>query len=153
MSRRTLTPAPNPHQAPPVSAATRRDLFGTMGALLLLTAAEAGSAKAAELDGELLSCCRDFYAAHRRYVESDQAPTWYDEEMDAITEDRCGILRHLGGLVARTPEGLRAKAEVLRIAMDYDVRVQIADTFEDRARPHEWLAMSLCRDLLGRAGA
>ncbi len=59
MSGRTLTRAPNPHQAPPVPIATRRDLFGTMGALLLLTAAEAGPAKAAELDGDLIAMCND----------------------------------------------------------------------------------------------
>lgn len=55
MSRRAIVRAPNPHMPPPVSAATRPDLFGTMGAMLLLSAAEAGSAKAAELDGELLA--------------------------------------------------------------------------------------------------
>ncbi len=152
MSRRTLTLAPNPHQAPPVSAATRRDLFGTMGALLLLIAAEAGTAKAAELDGEILACCRDFCVVHDRCLASDQTSTWCDEEMDAIAEDRRSILRRLGSLTARTPEGLRAKAEVLRIVMDYDVGSQIVDTFEDLAQPHERLAMSLCRDLLGRAG-
>ena len=83
MSRRTLTRAPNPHAAPPVSAATRRDLFGTMGALLLLTAAEAGTTKAAELDGELLECCAEATAleAHAKALtngipSSGRSPEW-----------------------------------------------------------------------------
>ena len=67
MSRRTLSRAPNPHAAPPVAIATRRDLFGTMGAMLLLTAAEAGTAKAAELDGNLLEACTAFQEAMRHH--------------------------------------------------------------------------------------
>ena len=51
MSRRTLTRAPNPHAAPPVSAATRRDLFGTMGALLQPFAGNAGGSVLALSDG------------------------------------------------------------------------------------------------------
>jgi hypothetical protein len=71
MSRRALTRAPNPHAAPPVAIATRRDLFGTFGAMLLLSAAEAGPAKAAELDGNLLEAAR----RSRRPCASTTLPT------------------------------------------------------------------------------
>ena len=83
MSRRTLTRALDPHAVPPVSAGTRRDLFGTMGAMLLLTAAEAGTTKAAELDGELLECCAEAAAleAHAKALtngipSSGRSPEW-----------------------------------------------------------------------------
>ena len=66
---RALTRTPNPHQAPTLSASARRDLFGSMDALLLLSAAEAGPAKAAKLGGELLACCAEFTAIDR---ESDR---------------------------------------------------------------------------------
>ncbi len=41
----------------------RRRLFGSAGAMLLLTAAEAGPGTAEELDGELLACCAEAVAA------------------------------------------------------------------------------------------
>jgi hypothetical protein len=60
MTRRTLQRVPDPRHAPPVSIATRRDLFGTIGALLLLTAAEAGDPRR---PSSTASCCP---AARRR---------------------------------------------------------------------------------------
>jgi hypothetical protein len=51
---RRVPRAPNPGAPPPVSIATRRTLFGTVGALMLLTDAEAGQGKAAEVDAEPL---------------------------------------------------------------------------------------------------
>ena len=154
MSRRTLQRAPDPHQAPPVSIATRRDLFGTMGAMLLLTAAEAGPAKAAELDGELLACCAEALAIDR---ESDRLwdacpmdgehPAWaaYNAHVDATVPHWQDLVLQISATPARTPEGLRAKAAVARGAMPED-RIDDPD-------PCERLALSLYRDVLGRAGA
>ena len=151
MSRRTHQPAPDPHQAPPVSIATRRDLFGTMGAMLLLTAAEAGPAKAAELDGELLALCHEAVALH------DAGDAMLEALLDAVQDgSRPGVAggndwdamyaqsatwhelcAQIADIPARTPEGLVGKATVLRRVVALD----------------EPLVASLCRDLLGRAGA
>ncbi len=151
MSRRILTRTPDPHAAPPVSIVTRRDLFGTMGAMLLLTAAEAGPAKAAELDGELLSLCDEAVALH---ASSDVAT---DRLLDAIQDGtRPAVARgndwdavyaqtaawhalcaRIADIPARTPEGLIGKAKLLRRVVALE----------------EPLVASLCRDLLGRAGA
>ncbi len=149
MSRRTLPRAPSLHLPPPVSAATRRDLFGTMGALLLLTAAEAGPAKAAELDGELLALCDEAVALH----EGDVAII---DAMEAANLSLCGprgktaweavyahsdtwrdLCEQIAALPARTPEGLVAKAKVLRRVVALE----------------EPLVASLCRDVLRRVGA
>ncbi len=148
MSRRTSTRAPDPHQAPPVSVATRRDLFGTMGALLLLTAAEAGPAKAAELDGELLALCDEAVALHKRQETAFDAmeeaglllsnpanrPAW--DAIYADTDTWHDLCAEIADLPARTPEGLIGKAKVLRRVVALE----------------EPLVASLCRDLLGRAG-
>ncbi len=148
MSRRTSTRAPDPHAAPPVSIATRRDLFGTMGALLLLTAAEAGPAKAAELDGELLALCDEAVALHKENVAATDAieaaglmhsgpgsaAAWaVVYHRSATWRDLCA---EIADLPARTPEGLIGKAKVLRRVVALE----------------EPLVASLCRDLLGRAG-
>ena len=149
MSRRTLTRAPNPHAAPPVSVATRRDVFGTMGAMLLLTAAEAGPAKAAELDGELLALCDEAVALHEAgnaiydriertgltHASPEGAAAWNSIYNGSATwRDLCA---EIADMPARTPEGLRAKAVVLRRIVALE----------------EPLVASLCRDLLGRVGA
>ena len=159
MSRPTLTPAPNPHQAPPVSIATRRDLFGTMGALLLLTAAEAGSVKAAELDGELIAMCDEVVAINRKsdrlwemvYAHPEDTegthPSYaaYSAYEDATLSRRLGLIDAIVDTPARTPEGLRAKAATARSTMP-------VEPIEDRSRGDR-LALSLYADMLGRAGA
>ncbi len=151
MSRRTLTRAPDPHAAPPVSVATRRDLFGTMGAMLLLTAVEAGPAKAAELDGELLALCDEAVALHEAgdvaletlldAVQDGTRPAvakgddWEAVYAESATwHDLCA---QIADIPARTPEGLLGKAKVLRRVVALE----------------EPLVASLCRDLLGRVGA
>ena len=157
MSRHTLQRAPDPHAAPPVGIATRRDLFGTMGALLLLTAAEAGPAKAAELDGDLLSLCDEAMAiegesdrlwqACRDVVSTRHSPAWaaYEAHTDATQAHLHDLLRQAAATPARTPEGLRAKA---RIAL----AVAPCEAHDD-PDPWERVTFSLCRDVLGRAGA
>ncbi len=151
---RLLNRAPNPHQAPPVSIATRRDLFGTMGAMLLLTAAEAGPAKAAELDGELLACCAELQAADRDLAAAEADASVDVEDIGPFCDRRDTLVAAVTALPARTPEGLRCKAEALRATLAADVPGAQPNGFWDEvAQPHERLAMSLCRDLLGRVGA
>ncbi len=149
VSRRTLARAPHQHQAPPVSTATRRDLFGSMGALLLLTAAEAGPAKATELDGELLALCDEAVALHQESVAAADAidaanlpfssrkgrAAW--EAVYARSATWRELCEQIAALPARTPEGLVGKACVLRGVVALE----------------EPMVASLCRDLLGRAGA
>ena len=155
MSRRILTRAPNPHAAPPVAIATRRDLFGTMGAMLLLTAAEAGLAKAAELDGELLSCCAEMLAIDRESTrlwaicralpdEDLHNPAFYavDAHWDEHGDRYWELAKRLRHMPARTPEGLRQKAMAALSTMPIDDR---------GAGGH--LVASLLDDVMGRAGA
>lgn len=149
MSHRTLQRVPSTHEAPPVSSATRRDLFGTMGALLLLTAAEAGLAKAAELDGELLALCDEAVMLHEGSVAMTDAieaadPALYGpgskvawEAVYARSDAWRDLCAQIAVLPARTPEGLIGKARVLRRVVALE----------------EPLVASLCRDVLGRVGA
>jgi hypothetical protein len=159
MSRHILARAPDPHAAPPVAIATRRDLFGTMGAMLLLTAVEAGPAKAAELDGELIELSAEFVAwkraDHGAYAAMDEAQRqaaclarprpW--SEAAHHTPDRLLVTR-IARMPARTPEGLRAKATALWWFYDGT----------DEWEPFGWrredaLLASVLDDVLGRAGA
>ena len=134
---------------PPVSAATRRDLFGTMGAMLLLTAAEAGPAKAAELDGNLLALCNEAVALHEASTDATDAIMATDPPLARLQSTAAWkavyarsatwheLCAEIADMPARTPEGLRAKAIVLRRVIALE----------------EPLVASLCRDLLGRIGA
>jgi hypothetical protein len=141
-------PAPDPHRPPPVSAATRRELASHMAAVLFLEAVEAGSDKARELDGELLTCCAE---AH----EADQAADTAMDRLGALPADDPAVLDALARmqplfgtyldaveravrLPARTPEGLRAKASLLLLHLR---------SGDDPAV----LAASLARDVAGRA--
>jgi hypothetical protein len=159
MSRRTLMRAPDPHMPPPLAIATRRDLFGSIGALLLLTAAEAGPAKAAELDGELLACCAEALAIDG---ESDRLwdgavavaadatadhSAWqaYNDNEYVTLGEWHDLVRRISDTPARTPEGLRMKAAVARSAMPGERK--------DEPDPCDRLALSLYEDMLGRAGA
>ena len=153
MSRRSFQRAPDPHKAPLVSAATRRDMFGTMGAMLLLTAAEAGPAKAAELDGELLHACADFAQSDRLLLASFTDPAISHEAGVTLTEHRDHLVMLIADLPARTPEGLRAKATAARCAMHTDLPEMLEDTFADCAQAWHRLLDSLCQDVTGRAGA
>ncbi len=147
MSRRT-----------PALAASRRNLFGSMGALLLLTAAEAGPAKAGELDGELLACCAEALAidreANRLWAACCALPLGigkhpaFDacEAYDAATLDAWHeLVDRICDLPARTPEGLRQKAAVARSAVPTERR--------DEPDPVDRLAWSVFGDMLGSAGA
>ena len=153
MSGRTLQRAPDPHQAPPVAAATRRTLFGTVGAMLLLSAAEAGAAKAAELDGELLALCEAFQQINHDYVAANYDLTLTQERSEFLYDERRKLVLQIVALAAKTPEGLVAKARAARAAMHADVPEYLCETFFDCADYHDLLADSLCRDMLGRAEA
>ena len=166
MSQRTLQRAPDPHAAPPVAIATRRDLFGTMSAMLLLTAAEAGTAKAAELDGELLAAFRKWQPWDRERQAIDaiysEFPHSYapdgrhiaDDRFDACTDQWHALVDEITETPARTPEGILVKATVLRSALvDYGIGNATRPADEDDITPPDCLAWSLVTDMLGRVGA
>ncbi len=150
MSQRVITRAPDPHAAPPVAIATRRDLFGTMGALLLLTAAEAGPAKAAELDGELLACCAEAHAidqAADRWADlALAAPAGSAREQELWDLAQVGMPRfhdlaaQVTAIQPRTPEGLRAKAK-------------LALSYTEEGGNHYDIAVAVLRDVCGSASA
>ena len=158
MSHRTLARAPDPHAAPPVSIATRRDLFGTIGAMLLLTAAEAGDAKAQELDGELMACCSELLAIDAECYRLDAVasaidggdphhPAWFAcDDYSSATNDRWHELAdQIAATPARTPEGLRAKVQAARTAIHGEAK--------ESPDPMDRLAWSVFADVLGRVGA
>ena len=139
---------------PPVSGATRRNLFGTMGAMLLLTAAEAGPAKATELDGELLAAFARWqpWDRERIAVESlaDDDPT-YDDRFTAYSGHWHARMLEIMDLPARTPEGICCKATVLRSLLQN--HTGIGPYPNESVTPSEAFAWSLVNDMLGRAGA
>ena len=135
----------------------RRGLIGG-ASMLILVAAEAGVAKAEELDGELLQAAADFHRlraqdkAFWKTLSDDpgnviwdqhNAPdgrwTRIDEAADRVAE-----------LPAKTPEGLRAKATVVEALMIEHHGEQLEEGCEDE---QVRLAMSLACDVLGKARA
>ena len=130
----------------------RRDAAAGGLAMLVLAAAAAGSAKAEELDGELLALCREFH------VNRQEIDAYWDIQPPAIGSpdadrsralvDRYHCLREeLAALPARTPEGLQAKARILLSEFEGEDDENYPGQYDPRGA----LALSLARDLIGRA--
>jgi hypothetical protein len=129
--------------------------------MLVLAAAAAGTDKAQELDGELLSSVSEWH----RLVTQDKA-TWdglkdeetavgqaYWDEADAdggIWDRIHDAAERIMTLPARTPEGIRGKASVLRrMLLDHHEEQLDEDCADEEIR----VAFSLVSDILGRASA
>ena len=122
-------------------ASRRRALFGASAALLVLGAAPAGPGKAAELDGELLEAAAAIAAIDRQLAAwdtSDKEPT--DADYQAEQDDFWLFADRVRQLPARTPEGVQAKARVLRLVL------KSVTSEDDAVGLH---VHSLVRDLLG----
>ncbi len=133
-----------------MSAATsRRQLFGASAALLVLGSAAAGSAKAAELDGELLAACADYHRAH----DAMDGPYVSDESNDGNCDAHAAALERVVGLSPRTPEGLQAKAAVAYRALMDNVFIYLAIPWREQASREQQIALDVLSDFLGRSNA
>ena len=128
--------------------------------MLVLAAAAAGSAKAEELDGKLLAAVAELQervAEHEGLKPVIRGPD--GEEADRVWKycdeflfDRMDeLVDTITDSPAQTPEGIRAKASALELWLNRWVVTERDGAFEDEAEPHELLAMSLARDIAGRA--
>ena len=121
---------------------SRRALFGTSAALLVLAAAPAGPYKASELDCELIENAAAIAAIDRQLDKWNKTNAvisdadWQDE-LEAYWQ----FADRVAELTARTPEGLQAKARVLR-----SVHKSVSGRELDRVGEH---LCSLVRDMLG----
>ncbi len=126
-------------------------------AMLVLAAAAARSAKAEELDGELIAACREYHASSEEfrrltdiYCEMDSrspAAVEIDGKFAVIVARQRELRGEISGLPARTPEGIRAKAAA--------VLVDLSEDSSGTMEPHDdqyWTAWSLARDIAGRVG-
>ncbi len=135
----------------------RRQLFGAGAALLLLAPDAAGSTKAAELDGDLLTLCAEYgiAAAERETLDDGIVLATTGEREDYYTRcldyalGRCNTLRdRVTAISSRTLQGVKAKATVLRDELDMMHATEIEG---GDAEPEIALAWSLVNDILGRA--
>ena len=136
----------------------RRDAAAGGIAMLVLAAASAGSAQAAELDGELLALCQEIGVVSGetdRISDALEDIPWREWEMHPLRARRCELsdrfceLREMiADAPARTPEGIRAKARVVLAEFDGDDEWE---KYPGQYDPSGALALSLARDLLGRA--
>lgn len=137
---------PAPRLAGQMSSA-KHDTLRPVSSFALLLAHEAGASKAAEVDRELLACCREAEA-------SNQEAAAVMNGIDAMDDDDPAVMAALeaahplfvsysdavlraGQVAARSPEGLRAKAALLLLHLTTE-----ADPV--------MLAASLARDVAGR---
>jgi hypothetical protein len=141
---------------------SRRDIAAGGIAMLVLAATAAGVDKAAELDGELLAAVaelreRDAEDNKLKLIlrgpageENERAHKYCDEFLwDRLDE----LVDTIIDLPAKTPEGIRGKAWALELWLNREVPNFIDEKFEDCAESPHLLAMSLARDILGRASA
>ena len=137
--------------------AGRRELLGAASTLLLLGATEAGPAKAAELDGALLDAYRRWlpWEAERVAVRSlSMEDDIWDARFDAYTDPWHDGVDEIMAITARTPEGIRVKATVLRALLENHVGFNGPGRGTPScATASEAAAWSLVRAMLGRAGA
>ena len=126
-------------------ATSRRALIGT--------SFEAGTSKAAELDGDIIQASREYVALEAELgrlcsLEGNLPMSKRDElfaDMDVVHDQQDALRAVMAATPARTPEGLRAKAAALQAWLP---------TNPDGTAPYrdeDALAWSLCDDLLGRA--
>ena len=130
----------------------RRDAAAGGLAMLVLAAAAAGSAKAAELDGELLALCQEFHASEDEldglfgdYDMRIAGDPRIDRERELI-DRRFEIREELVTLTPRTPEGFAAKARVILA----DFSGEDNPNYPGQYDPRTALAMSLAKDILRR---
>ena len=136
----------------------RRDAAAGGLAMLVLAAAAAGTAKAAELDGELLARCAEFrdlddelkrindVLGDMLIAERDAHPL---SQREAEGADRyCELREIIADMPARTPEGIQAKAHI--VLAEFRGEDNSGD-FPGQYDPRGALALSLARDLIGRA--
>jgi hypothetical protein len=126
----------------------RAVLHGACAATLtMMTAPAAGPAKAAELDGELIALLDEARSAFTAWTTRPENPTPTLEEVleRGPWED---MAKQAAIIPARTPEGMRAKAEAIRFFV-----LESSGNWERFHTPDQRLALSLAADLLGRSGA
>jgi len=122
----------------------RAALHGACAASLVLMAAPAaGPAKAAELDGDLISLLDEAKRLSQEWDATPPDPPTLSAYLaprpwDALILQACAI-------PARTPEGMRAKAEAVR----WWVLGDGMTACNRHHVPQEHLAVSLAADLLG----
>jgi hypothetical protein len=126
--------------------ASRRQLVGAGAALLLLAPAAIGTTKAAEIDGKLLRLCADLERWDRKRQQRDrefQAGIDHtEEETDAVLGPWWDAVDAIAATPARTPEGIRAKADAARRG--------IIGCFGDERQQVTVLVASLLTDMLGK---
>jgi hypothetical protein len=135
----------------------RRGLIGG-ASMLILVAAEAGVAKAEELDGQLLALCAEY---HEKEDEFDRLSDVFDtldhtdpehRRIDGLFSplvDRIHEIRdEVSDIPARTPEGLRAKAKVSLRDLAHG-----GNADKGPINHADRVVWSLCCDVVGRAGA
>ena len=131
----------------PFMSSAARDLMQPAGSFALLLASEAGVAKAAEADRELLACCQEAEISNREAAavmngidamdDDDPAVMGALEAAHPLFVSYSDAVLRAGQLATRTPEGLRAKATLLLLHLTTE-----ADPV--------MLAASLARDVVGR---
>jgi hypothetical protein len=125
--------------------------------MLLIGATEAGAAKAAELDGELIALCAESERLEADYCRLCWASDWghpkygTPEQQSALAafaavgERQQEVLMQIAVLAARTPEGLGAKARALH--------TYFGDNPPEHGLPCGDALWSLVCDVAGRAPA
>jgi hypothetical protein len=136
----------------------RRDAAAGGIAMLVLAAAAAGGAKAEELDGHLLALCREIADVSGETNRiSDALADMPSRELAAhplrvreseLSDRFCELRELIADMPARTPEGIRAKACVVLAEFRGEDEWE---KYPGQYDPRGSLALSLARDLLGRA--
>ena len=146
-----LFPMPKAEQNATTSHGVRRDLLAGFASMLLLVPSEAGANKAAELDGELIAACAEFGRLEAAYDVAcraeDRAPDGPAkdallDQLDVLGDEQLAVYAAICAAPARTPEGLRAKAQALACWF-----AKAGDGVP--CNREDQLAWSLVRDVLG----
>jgi hypothetical protein len=103
-------------------------------------------------DADLLRHCAAYHAAYAEGIRLNDPQGGSDAEWDAQIAAWDAAIEGVLSCVAITPEGLRAKAGVVRIEV-HDASVTYLGSTIGDAQRHEQMAYSLACDILGRTQA
>jgi hypothetical protein len=103
-------------------------------------------------DADLLRHCAAYHAAYAEGIRLNDPQGGSDAEWDAQIAAWDAAIEGVLSCVAITPEGLRAKAGVVRIEV-HDASVTYLGSTIGDAQRHEQMAHSLACDILGRTQA
>jgi hypothetical protein len=105
-----------------------------------------------DLDAELVAACQQERLARSRVDQEDAHPSGDDDLIRVIFEAWDEAVERVAGIVPRTPQGIRLKAEVAYRALISEFGCCNGRDWRDEANPSELLAIAVLFEVASAGG-